>query len=207
MPDGKAHKAGTIGTIGCTSFFPSKNLGCYGDGGAMYTNDDNLAKKIRMIANHGQSVQYIHDEVGVNSRLDSIQAAVLKVKLKELDRYAASRNALADFYDNAFLNHPKIKTPARAKNSNHVFHQYTLTLNGVDRDGLRQFLADHHVPAMIYYPIPLHKQKAYMDSRYADGDFPITESLCPNVISLPMHTEMQADQKAYIVAKVLEYIQ
>jgi dTDP-4-amino-4,6-dideoxygalactose transaminase len=207
MPDGKSHKAGTIGTIGCTSFFPSKNLGCYGDGGALYTNDDDLAKKIRMIANHGQSVQYIHDEVGVNSRLDSIQAAVLKVKLKQLDRYAASRNALADFYDQAFANHPKIKTPARAKNSNHVFHQYTLTLNGIDRDGLRQYLADNNVPAMIYYPIPLHKQKAYTDSRYVDGDFPVTESLCPNVISLPMHTEMPADQSAYIVSKVLEYIQ
>jgi UDP-2-acetamido-2-deoxy-ribo-hexuluronate aminotransferase len=207
MPDGKSHKAGTIGTIGCTSFFPSKNLGCYGDGGALYTNDDDLAKKIRMIANHGQSIQYIHNEVGVNSRLDSIQAAVLKVKLKQLDRYATSRNALADFYDQAFANHPKIKTPARAKNSNHVFHQYTLTLNGIDRDGLRQYLADNNVPAMIYYPIPLHKQKAYMDSRYVDGDFPVTESLCPNVISLPMHTEMPADQSAYIVSKVLEYIQ
>jgi UDP-2-acetamido-2-deoxy-ribo-hexuluronate aminotransferase len=206
MKDGNKHKAGTIGTIGCTSFFPSKNLGCYGDGGAMYTNDDELAKKMRMVANHGQSVQYIHDEVGVNSRLDSIQAAVLKIKLRELDHYATARNKVADFYDQAFANHPKIKTPARAKNSNHVFHQYTLTLNGVDRDGLRQFLADNEIPAMIYYPIPLHKQKAYQDARYKDGDFPVTESLCPNVISLPMHTEMQADQLAHITSKVLEYI-
>jgi UDP-2-acetamido-2-deoxy-ribo-hexuluronate aminotransferase len=206
MKDGSKHKAGTIGTIGCTSFFPSKNLGCYGDGGAMYTNDDVLAKKMRMVANHGQSVQYIHDEVGVNSRLDSIQAAVLKVKLRELDHYAAARNKVADFYDQAFANHPKIKTPARAKNSDHVFHQYTLTLNGVDRDGLRQFLADNEIPAMIYYPIPLHKQKAYQDARYKDGDFPVTEDLCPNVISLPMHTEMQADQLVHITSKVLEYI-
>jgi UDP-2-acetamido-2-deoxy-ribo-hexuluronate aminotransferase len=206
MKDGSKHKAGTIGTIGCTSFFPSKNLGCYGDGGAMYTNDDVLAKKMRMVANHGQSVQYIHDEVGVNSRLDSIQAAVLKVKLRELDHYAAARNKVADFYDQAFANHPKIKTPARAKNSDHVFHQYTLTLNGVDRDGLRQFLADNEIPAMIYYPIPLHKQKAYQDARYKDGDFPVTESLCPNVISLPMHTEMQTDQLTHITSKVLEYI-
>jgi UDP-2-acetamido-2-deoxy-ribo-hexuluronate aminotransferase len=206
MKDGTKKKAGTIGTIGCTSFFPSKNLGCYGDGGALYTNDDNLAKTIRMVANHGQSVQYIHDEVGVNSRLDSIQAAILKVKLKELDRYAASRNALANFYDAAFANHPKIQTPKRAAYSDHVFHQYTLTLNGVDRDGLRQFLADNEIPAMIYYPIPLHKQKAYTDARYKDGDFPVTESLCPNVISLPMHTEMETEQMAYITAKVLEYI-
>jgi UDP-2-acetamido-2-deoxy-ribo-hexuluronate aminotransferase len=206
MKDGSKHKAGTIGTIGCTSFFPSKNLGCYGDGGAMYTNDDVLAKKMRMVANHGQSVQYIHDEVGVNSRLDSIQAAVLKVKLRELDHYAAARNKVADFYDKSFANHPKIKTPARAKNSDHVFHQYTLTLNGVDRDGLRQFLADNEIPAMIYYPIPLHKQKAYQDTRYKDGDFPVTEDLCPNVISLPMHTEMQADQLVHITSKVLEYI-
>ncbi len=206
MKDGTKQKAGTIGTIGCTSFFPSKNLGCYGDGGALYTNDDSLAKTIRMVANHGQSVQYIHDEVGVNSRLDSIQAAILKVKLKELDRYAASRNALANFYDAAFANHPKIQTPKRAAYSDHVFHQYTLTLNGVDRDGLRQFLADNEIPAMIYYPIPLHKQKAYADARYKDGDFPVTESLCPNVISLPMHTEMEAEQMAYITSKVLEYV-
>jgi UDP-2-acetamido-2-deoxy-ribo-hexuluronate aminotransferase len=206
MKDGSKHKAGTIGTIGCTSFFPSKNLGCYGDGGAMYTNDDVLAKKMRMVANHGQSVQYIHDEVGVNSRLDSIQAAVLKVKLRELDHYAVARNKVADFYDQAFAHHPKIKTPARAKNSDHVFHQYTLTLSGVDRDGLRQFLADNEIPAMIYYPIPLHKQKAYQDARYKDGDFPVTESLCPHVISLPMHTEMQADQLVHITSKVLEYV-
>jgi UDP-2-acetamido-2-deoxy-ribo-hexuluronate aminotransferase len=206
MKDGSKHKAGTIGTIGCTSFFPSKNLGCYGDGGAMYTNDDVLAKKMRMVANHGQSVQYIHDEVGVNSRLDSIQAAVLKVKLRELDHYAVARNKVADFYDQAFAHHPKIKTPTRAKNSDHVFHQYTLTLSGVDRDGLRQFLADNEIPAMIYYPIPLHKQKAYQDARYKDGDFPVTESLCPHVISLPMHTEMQADQLVHITSKVLEYV-
>jgi UDP-2-acetamido-2-deoxy-ribo-hexuluronate aminotransferase len=144
--------------------------------------------------------------VGVNSRLDSIQAAVLKVKLRELDHYAVARNKVADFYDQAFAHHPKIKTPARAKNSDHVFHQYTLTLSGVDRDDLRQFLADNEIPAMIYYPIPLHKQKAYQDARYKDGDFPVTESLCPHVISLPMHSEMQADQLVHITSKVLEYV-
>jgi len=147
--DGTKKKAGTIANVGCTSFFPSKNLGCYGDGGAMYTNDDELAAKLRMIAHHGQSKQYIHDVLGVNSRLDTIQAAVLKVKLKQLDNYAKARNNAADFYDKAFANHPKIKTPARAKFSTHVFHQYTLKLNGVDRDKLREFLAERNIPSMI----------------------------------------------------------
>src|SRR6218665_412067 len=145
--DGKKQKAGTIGTIGCTSFFPSKNLGCYGDGGALYTNDDELAAKIRMIANHGQSVLYVHDSIGVNSRLDSIQAAVLRIKLRELDNYAAARNKAAAFYDKAFANHPKLKTPARVPFSDHVFHQYTLQLNGVDRAALREFLAGKEIPA------------------------------------------------------------
>jgi dTDP-4-amino-4,6-dideoxygalactose transaminase len=204
--NGETKKAGTIGTVGCTSFFPSKNLGCYGDGGAIYTNDDVLAAKLRMIANHGQSVQYVHDSIGVNSRLDSIQAAILGVKLKHLDAYAAARNKAADYYDKAFANHPKLKTPVRVKNSNHVFHQYTLQLKNVDRSALREFLSVNGVPAMIYYPIPLHMQKAYTDARYKAGDFPVTEALCASVISLPMHTELTEDTLGYITSKVLAFI-
>ena len=204
--DGKKAKAGTIGTVGCTSFFPSKNLGCYGDGGAMYTNDDELAAKLRMIASHGQSVQYVHDVVGVNSRLDSIQAVVLKAKLKHLDEYAAARNKAAAFYDKALANHPKIKTPARVKNSTHVFHQYTIQLNGVDRTKLREQLAERGIPAMIYYPIPLHMQKAFASDRYKPGDFPVTEKLCACVLSLPMHTEMDEETLNYITTNVLELV-
>ena len=203
--DGRKAKAGTIGTIGCTSFFPSKNLGCYGDGGAIYTNDDALAAKLKMIAHHGQSVQYVHDVLGVNSRLDTIQAAVLKIKLKHLDEYAAARNAAAAYYDKAFANHPKLKTPKRVKNSTHVFHQYTLQLNGIDRTALREFLASKGIPAMIYYPIPLHMQKAYKDDRYKAGDFPVTEKLCASVLSLPMHTEMDEEMLKYICDNVLEF--
>ncbi|HLG02527.1 MAG TPA: DegT/DnrJ/EryC1/StrS family aminotransferase [Bacteroidia bacterium] len=204
--DGSRQKAGCIGHVGCTSFFPSKNLGCYGDGGAMYTNDDELAKKLAIIANHGQTVQYYHDMIGVNSRLDSIQAAVLRVKLRHLDEYAAARNHAADYYDKAFANHPKIKTPARAKNSTHVFHQYTLQLNGVDRNKLREHLAGLEIPAMIYYPVPLHLQKAYQDPRYKEGDFPVTEKLCASVISLPMHTELDEETLTYITKSVLEFV-
>ena len=204
--DGSIHQAGTMGHIGTTSFFPSKNLGCYGDGGAMYTNDDELAKKIRMIANHGQSVQYVHDSIGVNSRLDSIQAAILGIKLKQLDSYAAARNKAADYYDKAFANNPKLKTPARVKNSTHVFHQYTLQLVGVDRTKLREFLASKDIPAMIYYPIPLHLQKAYLDPRYKEGDFPVTEKLCASVLSLPMHTELDVETLKYITENVLEFL-
>lgn len=203
--DGRKAKAGTIGTIGCTSFFPSKNLGCYGDGGAIYTNDDNLAAKLRMVAHHGQSVQYVHDVLGVNSRLDSIQAAILKIKLKHLDEYAAARNKAAAFYDKAFANHPKLKTPVRVKNSTHVFHQYTLQLVGIDRTALREFLAQKGIPAMIYYPIPLHLQKAYKDDRYKEGDFPVTEKLCASVLSLPMHTELDEETLKYICESVLEF--
>lgn len=204
--DGSKHKAGTMGTVGCTSFFPSKNLGCYGDGGAIYTNDDTLAKSIRMIANHGQSVQYYHDSIGVNSRLDSIQAAILRIKLRELDGYAKARNAAAAYYDKAFANHPKVKTPARAKNSTHVFHQYTLQLKGVDRAALKDYLASKDIPAMIYYPVPLHLQKAYTDARYKAGDFPVTEQLCATVISLPMHTELDAETLKYITSEVLSFL-
>lgn len=204
--NGKKQKAGTIGTIGCTSFFPSKNLGCFGDGGAIFTNDDSLAGKLRMIANHGQSVQYVHDSIGVNSRLDSIQAAILRIKLRHLDEYAAARNIAADYYDQAFKNNPNIVTPPRSKKSNHVFHQYTLQLKGKSRDKMKEFLAAKDIPAMIYYPIPLHMQKAYTDPRYKAGDFPVTEKLCESVISLPMQTELNDEQLKYITDSVLEFI-
>lgn len=204
--DGRKAKTGTMGDIGSTSFFPSKNLGCYGDGGALFTNNDELAQKIRMIANHGQSVQYYHDEIGVNSRLDTLQAALLDVKLPYLDSYCAARQKVADAYDQAFANHPHLKTPVRANFSTHVFHQYTLTLCGVDRSELRAKLAERGIPAMIYYPLPLHNQKAYKDSAYTDEKFPITTSLCANVLSLPIHTEMGEDQLTYIIKNVLELV-
>jgi UDP-2-acetamido-2-deoxy-ribo-hexuluronate aminotransferase len=204
--DGRKVKAGTIGTVGATSFFPSKNLGCYGDGGALFTNDDQLAARIRMIANHGQRVRYYHDEIGVNSRLDTIQAAILKIKLKQLDNYAAARRKLADAYDQAFAQTDALITPVRAPYSTHVFHQYTLLTNGIDRDQLKEFLESKGVPAMIYYPVPLHLQKAYLDARYSEGSFPVTESLCEQVISLPMHTEMQEDQLELIINSVLQFV-
>ena len=204
--DGRNFKAGTIGTIGCTSFFPSKNLGCFGDGGAIFTNNDELAKKIRMIAHHGQSVQYVHEVLGVNSRLDSIQAAILKIKLKHLDEYALSRNKVAEFYDKAFSNHSKIKIPSRSKNSTHVFHQYTLQIIGYDRSELREKLTEHGIPAMIYYPIPLHKQNAYKNERFKTNDFPITQKLCDTVLSLPMHTELDEDTLNYITNTLLRII-
>jgi dTDP-4-amino-4,6-dideoxygalactose transaminase len=203
--DGTRKKAGTIGHVGCTSFFPSKNLGCYGDGGAIFTNDDELAKQLRVVVNHGMTVRYYHDFIGVNSRLDSIQAAVLKVKLARLDQYAAARNKAADYYDNAFRNHPNLKIPGRFERSTHVFHQYTLVTSGIDRNALQEFLTKKEVPAMIYYPVPLHLQKAYLDPRYKEGDFPVTEHLCRTVISLPMHTELEEDQLAHITASVLEF--
>jgi len=202
---GKTQKAGTIGTIGCTSFFPSKNLGCYGDGGAIFTNDDALAATLRMIVNHGQTVQYYHDEVGVNSRLDSIQAAVLRIKLRHLDEYAAARRKVADAYDKAFKGHKNMQTPVRSSKSSHVFHQYTMVLQNADRDELRKHLASKDIPAMIYYPVPLHLQKAYKDSRYSEGSFPVTEDLCKNVLSLPIHTEMTEETQKYIIENVLNF--
>ena len=204
--DGRRVKAGTMGTVGCTSFFPSKNLGCYGDGGAMYTNNDELAAALRMVAHHGQSVQYKHDVIGVNSRLDTIQAAVLKVKLQFLDDYAAARNRAADFYDAAFANHPNLKIPVREKKSTHVFHQYTLQLKGADRQKLRDGLAEKGIASMIYYPIPLHFQKAFASERYPVGAFPITERLCESVFSLPMHTELDEETLRYIADAVLELL-
>ncbi len=203
--DGTSKKAGAIGHVAGMSFFPSKNLGCYGDGGAIFTNDDDLAKMLRSVVNHGMTVRYYHDHIGVNSRLDSIQAAVLKVKLQYLDEYIKARQAAADYYDKAFANHPKLKTPVRAKNSTHVFHQYTLVTNNLDRDELQKFLANKNIPAMIYYPVPMHMQKAYQDPRYKEGDFPVTEFLAKHVISLPMHTEMDEEQLQFITSAILEF--
>lgn len=205
--DGSSKKAGTIGHIGCTSFFPSKNLGCYGDGGAIFTNDDKLAEEMRSVVNHGMKVRYYHDIIGVNSRLDSIQAAVLRVKLRHLDDYARERNRAADYYNNAFKDYPQLKTPGRWEQSNHVFHQYTLVTEGIDRNALQQHLMSKDVPAMIYYPVPLHMQKAYLDPRYKEGDFPVTEMLSEKVISLPMSTELDEEQLAYITSSVIEFLE
>ena len=202
--DGTQKQAATIGDIGCTSFFPSKNLGCYGDGGAIFTNDDELAAKMRAIANHGMVVRYYHDTVGVNSRLDSIQAAILDAKLPHLNEYITARQVAAAYYDKAFANHPHILTPVRSERSTHVFHQYTLRLIDVDRDALRNALAEAGIPAMIYYPVPLHMQKAYQDPRYKVGDFPVAERLAACVLSLPMHTELDEEQLAYITEHVLK---
>ena len=205
--DGSRKRAGTIGTIGTTSFFPSKNLGCYGDGGAMFTNDDALAKRLKMIANHGQSVQYSFDDIGCNSRLDNLQAAILDVKLKYLDQYCAARQKVAAFYDNAFSDLKNARIPAREPKSTHVFHQYTLTLAPhVDRDAVRKALAEHGVPTMIYYPKPMHQQKAYASPRYSDQDFPVSIRLGASVLSLPIHTEMPEDQLYYIADAIKKII-
>ncbi|QTN37648.1 DegT/DnrJ/EryC1/StrS family aminotransferase [Cryomorphaceae bacterium] len=200
--DGRTQKTGTIGHVSGTSFFPSKNLGCYGDGGCIFTNDDELANNLRQIANHGQSVRYYHDQVGVNSRLDSIQAAILRIKLRHLDRYNTSRREAADYYDQAFADLPQLKTPARANGSSHVFHQYTLQLLEGDRDALVAELQKNEIPAMIYYPVPLHMQKAYLDDRYNEGSFPVTERLCARVFSLPMHSELTKEQQDLIINAV-----
>ena len=204
--NGETKQAGTIGHIGCTSFFPSKNLGCYGDGGAIFTNDDELAARMRAIANHGMVVRYHHEMIGVNSRLDSIQAAVLDAKLPHLDDYIAARQRAAACYDKAFAGNSKLLIPGRQNNSTHVFHQYTLRVVGADRDQLREQLAERGIPAMIYYPVPLHQQKAYLDPRYKDGDFPVAEKLASCVLSLPMHTELDEEQLNYISSAVLELI-
>ncbi len=203
--DGTRKKAGTIGHASGMSFFPSKNLGCYGDGGAIFTNDDQLAEQMRRIVNHGMTVRYHHDYVGVNSRLDSIQAAVLKIKLRYLDQYINARQTAAAYYDKAFAGHPKLRIPARAAFSTHVFHQYTLVTNDLDRDEMKRFLNSRDIPAMIYYPVPMHMQKAYQDPRYKKGDFPVTEHLSAHVISLPMHTELEEEQLEYITSAVLEF--
>jgi len=204
--DGTVKKAGTMGDFGCTSFFPSKNLGCYGDGGAIFTNSDELAKKTRMVVNHGQTLQYYHDEVGVNSRLDSIQAAILRIKLPHLDSYNQKRHAAALAYNTAFSTEEKLVTPCIDAQSTHVFHQYTLLLKGVDREAFKAYLAEREIPAMIYYPVPLHMQKAYKDERYQEGQFPITEELCREVVSLPMSPNLDEEQINYITHHIKEFL-
>jgi dTDP-4-amino-4,6-dideoxygalactose transaminase len=209
--DGSVKKTGSIGHIGCTSFYPSKNLGAYGDGGAIFTNSDSFADKMKMIASHGQSKRYYHDVVGCNSRLDAIQAAILDIKLKHLDEYNAARRKAADYYDKGFANKSIISTPFRAANSNHVFHQYTLTLNNNSnpaayRDGMNQYLTDNGVPSMIYYPVPSHKQKMFAAFGGGDYNLPVTDWLTERVISLPIHTELEEEQQDFIIEKVLSYI-
>lgn len=205
--DGRKIKVGTVGHVGSTSFFPSKNLGCYGDGGAIFTNDDELAHKLRGIVNHGMYERYHHDVVGVNSRLDSIQAAVLDVKLPHLDEYISARIKAANAYDKAFEGYDEIITPYReGSEDNHVFHQYTLKVKGVDRDALVKHLNDNGIPCGVYYPIPLHLQKAYRDSRYNEADFTVTNQLVKEVISLPMHTELDDEQINFIADTVINFI-
>jgi UDP-2-acetamido-2-deoxy-ribo-hexuluronate aminotransferase len=202
---GNTVKSGTMGQIGATSFFPSKNLGCYGDGGALYTNDDKLAARIRSIANHGMKVRYYHDDIGVNSRLDTIQAAVLRVKLKNLDLYNSARGKAADFYDKALSGCSYINIPERVTYSSHIFHQYTIKISDGKRDELKDFLESEKIPSMVYYPVPLHMQKAFSYLGYKKGDFPVTEKLCDQVISLPMHPDLERDQMEYITAAILKF--
>ena len=204
--DGTTKQAGTIGDIGCTSFFPSKNLGCYGDGGAIFTNNDELAARMRAIANHGMVVRYHHDMIGVNSRLDSIQAAVLDAKLPHLNEYIAARRRAAAYYDRALDGNEHILLPGHETHSTHVYHQYTVRLQGVDRDAVREGLQAKGIPAMIYYPVPLHLQKAYQDPRYQAGDFPVAERLADCVLSLPMHTELDEEQLEYITSNLLALV-
>jgi len=204
--NGLKNKAGTIGDIGTTSFFPSKNLGAYGDGGAIITNSDDLAKKIRFIGNHGMEKKYYHDSIGVNSRLDTIQAAILNVKLKYLDEYNRSRQKAAAFYDEAFQNTEKITIPYHNKFSTHIFHQYTVLTDPELRDALRNYLAQNDIPSMIYYPVPLHRQKAFSKYGFDNKEFPVTESLSQRVLSLPMHTELETEQLEYIVNHVIGFL-
>jgi UDP-2-acetamido-2-deoxy-ribo-hexuluronate aminotransferase len=204
--DGSVKKSGTMGDIGCTSFFPSKNLGCYGDGGAIMTNDNSLAKKIRMIANHGQEVKYYHKVVGVNSRLDTLQAAILLTKLPYLDQYATARQAAANHYDKEIAALEWIQVPHRSAFSTHVFHQYTVKLaHSLDRTRFKTYLQDNGIPSMIYYPLPLHLQQAFNDGSYSEGDFPISESLCKSVLSLPIHTEMTQKELNFITTVIKAY--
>lgn len=204
--DGRVKKAGVMGDIGCTSFFPSKNLGCFGDGGAIFTSNDEYAKQIKMIANHGQERKYYHDVVGVNSRLDTLQAAILRVKLQHLDDYAVSRNKAAAFYDDSLsVLAEELTIPERVSNSTHVFHQYTLKVKNGKRDELKEFLRKNGIPTMIYYPLPLHFQKAYQSDNYQPGSFPVAEALCKEVLSLPMHTEMSEQELNFIVENIKQF--
>ena len=202
LSDGRSMALGTLGTIGCTSFFPSKNLGCMGDGGALFTRDAALAEKIRMIANHGQKVKYRHDVVGCNSRLDTLQAAVLRVKLARLDEYAAARQRAAARYDAGLAGLEGIQTPVRRPESTHVYHQYTLRIAGGLRDALAEHLKADGIPTMIYYPLPLHRQVAYQSKRYSDQSFPVADQLCAEVLSLPMHTELTTQTQELIIQSI-----
>lgn len=204
-PAGTTKKAGTMGHMGATSFFPSKNLGCFGDGGALFTNNDELAHKLQTIANHGQRIKYYHDSIGVNSRLDTIQAGILRAKLPQLDTYINSRKEAANFYDNSFKTIEAIQVPVRSPFSTHVFHQYTIKVLEGDRDKLKDFLQSKGIPSMIYYPVPLHLQKAYISYGYKEGYFPVAEQLSKQVLSLPMHTEMDEEQLSYITRTVKEF--
>lgn len=203
--DGTVMRAGTIGSIGTTSFFPSKNLGCYGDGGALFTRNESLAKYMQMICNHGQSRKYYHDSIGVNSRLDTLQAAILSVKLKQLDGYTAARNQVAERYDAAFAGHKDIQPPKRVTWSDHMFHQFTIKVNPKHRDVLQEHLKSHGIPSMIYYPLPVHLQQAYTGYGYKKRDFPVAEYLCESVLSLPIHTEMVTSTQEYIIENVLNF--
>jgi len=203
---GRTCKAGTMGRIGSTSFFPSKNLGCFGDGGAIITNDEDLAVKMTAITHHGMQQRYHYDITGVNSRLDTIQAAILRVKLKHLDEYSAARRRAAARYDDALRGLPGIELPERSSFSTHVFHQYTLKLQGIDREGMRKYLEGKGIPTMIYYPLPIHLQKAFLYLGYKQGDFPVSEKLCESVLSLPMHTELNEEQLDHITSSVKEFV-
>lgn len=204
--NGVSKKAGTIGEIGCVSFFPSKNLGCYGDGGAIFTDDDKLAEKLKVVVNHGMKVRYYHDEVGVNSRLDTIQAAILDIKLKHLDTYTKARQYAAATYNKAFAANKRITTPGIDPKSTHVYHQYTLKIENINQFDFQKYLNDKGIPAMIYYPVPLHLQKAYAYLGHKEGDLPVTEMLCKKVLSLPMHTELDDEQLNYITTAILDYL-
>jgi UDP-2-acetamido-2-deoxy-ribo-hexuluronate aminotransferase len=204
--DGTTRKAGTIGHIGTTSFFPSKNLGCYGDGGALYTNDEIFAKKLRSIANHGMKVRYHYDDIGINSRLDTLQAAILRVKLKHLANFNEQRREVADRYDKAFTGYHSISIPERVSYSSHIFHQYTIRVKNGRRDELKKFLESKNIPSMIYYPGPLHMQEAYKYLGYREQDFPVTTTLCQEVLSLPMHPDMEQEQLDYIIFNILQFL-
>lgn len=205
--DGSIKKACTIGIAGTTSFFPSKNLGCYGDGGALFTDDDHLAGKFRSIANHGMKIRYHYNDIGINSRLDTIQAAILRVKLKYLDRYNRSRREAANRYDEALARCDMISIPRRMPYSSHIFHQYTIKIKNGKRDELKKYLEEKKIPSMVYYPVPLHMQEAYRYLGYRDNDFPVTSALCPEVLSLPMHPELDKEQTDYITQSILKFFE
>ncbi|WP_211324702.1 DegT/DnrJ/EryC1/StrS family aminotransferase [Chitinophaga skermanii] len=204
--NGEKKAAGAVGHIGCTSFFPSKNLGCFGDGGALYTNDVTIGAKLQMIANHGQSQKYVHKYIGINSRLDTIQAAILDVKLQYLNDYCDARRTAAAYYDQALKDVPGVRTPIRSSQSTHVFHQYTLVIENGKRDGLKQYLQEKGIPSMVYYPIPLNEQEAFIKIGKVVGTLDVTYKLCASVLSLPMHTELNSSEQDFIVNAIKEYL-